>query len=315
MINYSKPCATLKENLMKEFYVNWAKVKFQVVFNRSCSHGNYENVTFYLSIKIFQQYIFHLPLATCYLKPLLSFDLLMTGRLFTCRKQEASAEPVLSSSENEYCETVPLFTDWLKSWKSCEAKKMENGIPWTDEQFKLVRNPTAYASFCRSDIFGSWEPTDKVYTGTQQKNFRVNRTTNEESQDRYAQLFKSLMSREKEQEFSNLTTPQVTSFPCTCTHGNGDTCSHEAAGSKEHCFARLRSRGVNPVTMLEDEHDSKYICYLLNKNNQTTFHSSYETLLNILADRIEMKPVDIQVKVSELENAVFFSKPLRSGWL
>ena len=290
-------------------------MKFQVVFNRSCSHGNYENVTFYLSIKIFQQYIFHLPLATCYLKPLLSFDLLMNGRLFTCRKQEAIAEPVLSSSENEYCETVPLFTDWLKSWKSCEARKMENGIPWTDEQFKLVRNPTAYASFCRSDIFGSWEPTDKVYTGTQQKNFRVNRTTNEESQDRYAQLFKSLMSREKEQEFSNLTTPQVTSFPCTCTHGNGDTCSHEAAGSKEHCFARLRSRGVNQVTMLEDEHDSKYICYLLNKNNQTSFHSSYETLLNILADRIEMKPVDIQVKVSELENALFFSKPLRSGWL
>ena len=28
MINYSKLCASLKENLMSEFYVNWEKVKF-----------------------------------------------------------------------------------------------------------------------------------------------------------------------------------------------------------------------------------------------------------------------------------------------
>ena len=35
--------------------------KFKVVFNRSCCHGNYENAKFYLSIKIFHQYIFHLP--------------------------------------------------------------------------------------------------------------------------------------------------------------------------------------------------------------------------------------------------------------
>ena len=37
------------------------KWNFKVVFNRSCCHGNYENVKFYLSIKIFYQCIFHLP--------------------------------------------------------------------------------------------------------------------------------------------------------------------------------------------------------------------------------------------------------------
>ena len=37
------------------------KWNFKVVFNRSCCHGNYENVKFYLSIKIFHQCIFHLP--------------------------------------------------------------------------------------------------------------------------------------------------------------------------------------------------------------------------------------------------------------
>ena len=39
------------------------KWNFKVAFNRSCCHGNYENVKFYLSIKIFHQYIFHLPLS------------------------------------------------------------------------------------------------------------------------------------------------------------------------------------------------------------------------------------------------------------
>ena len=36
-------------------------MNFKVVFNRSRCHGNYENVKFYLSIKIFHQFIIHLP--------------------------------------------------------------------------------------------------------------------------------------------------------------------------------------------------------------------------------------------------------------
>ena len=65
MINYGKLCASLYENLMSEFYVNWAKVRFcGCEYNlkiRSCCHGNYDYVKFYLSIKNFHQYIFHLP--------------------------------------------------------------------------------------------------------------------------------------------------------------------------------------------------------------------------------------------------------------
>ena len=62
---------------------------------------------------------------------------------------------------------------------------------------KLVQDPTAYSAFCRSDIFGSWEPADRVSTASQGKNLRANRITNEESQEKYAQLFKSLMTRHK----------------------------------------------------------------------------------------------------------------------
>ena len=41
--------------------LNVVASKSQVVFSRSCCHGNHENVTFDLSVKLFHQYIFYLP--------------------------------------------------------------------------------------------------------------------------------------------------------------------------------------------------------------------------------------------------------------
>lgn len=226
--------------------------------------------------------------------------------LFNWREQEAIAEPMESSCHSKSPNMIPLFTDWLKSWKCCEAKKLENGVPWSDEHLKLVRNPTSYTSFCKSDIFGSWGPSDKVYTGIQSKNYRADRTTNEESQQRYAQLFKSLMNKEQEKEFSGLDTPQVTSFPATCSH---------VADGEGGCFDNLCSRGMNTTRLFEYGKDIKYICYLANNQNHNPFHSSYESLLNILADRIEVKVKDIQVKVAKLERALFFKQSLRHGIL
>ena len=186
-------------------------------------------------------------------------------------------------------------------------------MPWTDEQFKLVRDPTAYSAFCKSDIFGSWEPADRVHTGSQQKNLRANRITNEESQEKYAQLFKSLMTREREEKFNNTATPKVTSFPVTCAHvtdtGNGPA----------SCFDRTHSRGIQTEKIFGDpfrkDNDLKYIKYSANCADHNSFHSSYETLLTILADRIEMKPMDLQTKVDKLENALLFGQSLLYGVL
>ena len=211
-----------------------------------------------------------------------------------------------SSRNRKSSDKIPLFTDWLKSRKCCEAKKLENDVPWSDEQLKLVHNPTTYTSFCKSDIFGSWEPCDKVYTGIAVKHFRASRTTNEESQQRYAQLFRSLMSKDQEKEFNGVVTPQVTSFPATCSHVADDEVS---------CFDNLRSRGINTERLFEYGEAVKYIYYMANDQNQNSFHSSYDTLLDILADRIEVKVEDIQDKVAKLEKALFFKESLRYGFL
>lgn len=181
-------------------------------------------------------------------------------------------------------------------------------MPWTDEQFKLVQDPTAYSAFCRSDIFGSWEPADRVNTGNQHKNLRANRVTNEESQEKYAQLFKSLMTRERKEQFNHTATPKVTSFPATCAHVV-DTHNGPAP-----CFDKIRSRGIQTEKIFGDpfrkDNDLRYIKYSANCPDEGSFHSSYETLLTILADRIEMKPMDLQNKVHKLENALFFGKSL-----
>ena len=235
---------------------------------------------------------------------------------FSCnpREQETIAKKQISHKKSHA--TIPLFTDWLKCWKRCEAKKFEKGVPWTDEQSQLLRNPSVYASFCRSDIFGSWKPTDEAYSGIETKNYRINRTTNEESQERYAQLFKSLMGRKKEQELSGVTRPLVTSFPGACAHvtqktverGLSDTCLQEmdlGIGDEESCFSNLRFCRVDVVELLENSKDAKYFSYLENGQSQETFHSSYKTLLNILADRIEVTTDDLQKKVRKIEGALF----------
>ena len=54
-------CKFVGKSIWANFMLTEQKWNFKVVFNRSCCHGNYENVKFYLSVKIFRQYIFHLP--------------------------------------------------------------------------------------------------------------------------------------------------------------------------------------------------------------------------------------------------------------
>ena len=76
------------------------------------------------------------------------------------------------------------------------------------------------------------------------------------------------------------------------------------------CFDRTHSRGIQTEKIFEDPFreysDLRYIKYSANCADQNLFHSSYETSLTILADRIEMKPMDLQTKVNKLENALFF---------
>ena len=54
------------------------KWNFQVVFNRLCCHGNYENVKFYPSIKIFHQLFFTCQVSACELQPFFAMIWQMT---------------------------------------------------------------------------------------------------------------------------------------------------------------------------------------------------------------------------------------------
>ena len=117
------------------------------------------------------------------------------------------------------------------------------------------------------------------------------------------------MTREREEEFNNAATPIVTSFPATCEH------VADAENGPAPCFDSTRSRSIQTEKIFGDpflkDTELKYIRYSANCAEQNSFHSSpYETLLTILADRIEMKPMELQTKVNKLENALFFRQSL-----
>ena len=62
--------------------------------------------------------------------------------------------------------------------------------------------------------------------------------------------------------------------------------------------------------LFRKDNDLRYTKYSANCADENSFHSSNEALLTILADRIEMKPMDLQDKVNKLENTLFFGKSL-----
>ena len=80
------------------------------------------------------------------------------------------------------------------------------------------------------------------------------------------------------------------------------------------CLDRTHSRGIQTEKIFGDpfreDSDLRHIKYSANCADQNSFHSWYKTSLTILADRIEMKPMDLQTKVNKLENALFFGQSL-----
>ena len=117
------------------------------------------------------------------------------------------------------------------------------------------------------------------------------------------------MTREREEDrVQSHRHAQSHKLPCPCTHVF-DTHDEPAP-----CLDKTRARGMQTEKIFGDpfreDNDLRYIKYSANCADQNSFHSSYETLLTILADRIELKPMDLQTKVNKLANALFFGQSL-----
>ena len=91
------------------------------VFNRSCRHGNCGNLKFYLSIKVFHQYIFQLPSSACELQPFSCHDLAndifsqTVKTVFSHLKVPNGSQRrrrILTSVSN-VCEAAPISLVWF----------------------------------------------------------------------------------------------------------------------------------------------------------------------------------------------------------
>ena len=163
--------------------------------------------------------------------------------------------------------------------------------PFVDRTFLVLGNPPTGFTL---------ETSTKTYAQTVLQTRKARKNTRNSS--------RSLMTRERKEQFDHTAMPKVTSFPATCAHVV-DTHNGPAP-----CFDKMRSRGIQTGKIFGDpfreDNNLRYIKVSANCADQNSFHGSYETLLTILADRIEMKPMDLQTKVNKLENALFFRKSL-----
>ena len=109
-----------------------------VVFNRSCRHGNCGNLKFYLSIKVFHQYIFQLPSSACELQPFSCHDLAndifsqTVKTVFSHLKVPNGSlrrRRILTSISNIY-EAVPISLVWSPNGLNGSAFPISFHLDW-----------------------------------------------------------------------------------------------------------------------------------------------------------------------------------------
>lgn len=242
---------------------------------------------------------------------------LSSFRLF--RDQENLAvETQDTSSEN----SIPVFADWFNGFKRCSAKRARNGVPWTLEEFNLLREPSNYGKFCRTDIFGSWTEPDLEVTEFRESIFRAPamfRAMKRDNREKRAEMFQSLASANKS---STAQQWRPSSFSMTCRHSTSE--DNESAelpqgNCSRKCYASSRRISLEKLHPRDNHmHDTepacemkgtKYLCYVEDDKDEHTFHYSYKTVLGILASRIEVSPEFLHRKISSLENILFDDQP------
>ena len=113
--------------------------------NRSCCNGNYENVTFDLSVKLFQQYSFYLPSFSLWPA---TFLLPWFGKWHILTNCQNCVQPPLPNT------FYWINLHWNKKWKNLNfLKKTTMDLPlWKNANFRPFLNRFFYyfnrTSFC-----------------------------------------------------------------------------------------------------------------------------------------------------------------------
>lgn len=157
----------------------------------------------------------------------------------------------------EKCLYFPAWSDVLEVLHTCQKAQVEQGVPWTKEEFSLLKDCRNYSQFCRETIFGSWKPPGSVRRG--RKDLCGNKGLNAEKQKEYAKMFDMFLEKDgvgKKPEHID----HPSCFPLLC--GERDWSANRATTSScqthNDPFERAQQRGLSLRTIQNYYRDVDY---------------------------------------------------------
>ena len=208
--------------------------------------------------------------------------------------------------------SLPIFEEWLGDFRRCAAERAKDGVPWTQEEMGLLREPANYSTFCKTNIFGKWVEPDLALT-QERKRWRtirpLHRALSEENREKRSQLFRTLAKSDGCGVAEGERVPS--SFPRTCRHIADEAGTPQRSPpSGQKCYETSSARGI-PVEELrggDGVQSARYFFNLKDKDALSSVHSSYRAVLYLIASRIECEPELLHRRVKTLELIIFSSE-------
>lgn len=221
----------------------------------------------------------------------------------------------------------PLWSELVGTIQTSYRVRLENGVPWDEEDLVMVKDYRNYAKFCQQKIFGSWKPECTVHR-ERKRHFKGNKGLNPDKQKEYAKLFESLL--ESSQDNANLP-ENVTSFPFLSARSEASTEaeSHDTISGLEY---KKNAKGL-PLKVISRYYEKKikatdddgspcqanrnrYICYnvttgrtrdLLAPNwwKDLALPKSLRQVVELCAKLIYSEPAILYSVVNKLEKNMF----------
>lgn len=189
--------------------------------------------------------------------------------------------------------TIP-WIDWVTISSRKRILKLRDGIPRTEHDLKYLQDHSTYVDYCTKNVFGSFKTREAVRKHA--KPTRIERSFDQESKEIYENMFTSISSNlNGEQTRLGRVKSVSTSFPLSISH-TGQVLRYKQSINSE-TIPSINNEFI-------EEKDLNYIHYL-DHSDVKSWHESYQYLIGVLSDRVEMDKHNFQNAVQFWENILF----------
>ena len=194
------------------------------------------------------------------------------------------------------------WKDWVSLSYRKRIEKLRNGIPYTENDTNYLEDLSVYANYLTKDVFNSFlhrKATRLYHSGTS----RWEKAFTSEAKAAYYDIFKQLAKNiAVDVESVNRVS---TSFPFSISHTGEvlkDVIDTEDDKKSTNFNTPLDDTKASEIN--EQKPDGTYIAYL-DYSDPQTWHSSYNYLMDVISERVEVPKCTLQQYVADIEKELF----------